>query len=602
MKTLKKLFLLIVLVFCICIVYGCEEPKATKIYIGEDGNWYIDDVNTGISSVGKDGVNGKSAYEIAVENGYTGTLEEWLDGIKNKDGSVTVYNKDKDEVVEGDIQVVNGKLLLFVSKTETVVTEFGTVNEIAYEGKSYKEIFEDNNYAPTNMNSMVTNFDTYSDYSGTTTLQTEDFYTKGSAMYVEGTTSQQAKSSMSYTGTFYVASKIKCTRYEKGYIGIVYGSDSSKYEDITLQEAFPDEYLTCSGIETLSDHNIFIGSAISANLDGYIDDTVIVDLSIFEDTPSKNQMDILYEKYLQIVNEKFEVIIDSKDVVTEKVYYLAEEKTSFNNLKAKETFMAYMNNKATDIGMKNSKFIDAAGFYNRTTAYDLLKLGVYASSYDDLVETWHKNYYQVTVAGNQPRVIELYTTVAGAQLEDYYFLFGGKTGTVDGQVNLLALVEGPDERLFCVVVLGCSGNRFAAAKQAMDAAVVKYNNPNADVSGYVVDAKSAAVCLVPRNNTKAYTDYPLNILYAKDIYTQRTPASITKVMTAICALDYINDINESFMINATDITGGSGNYFYAGDILTYKEALHAMMLPSSNTCAEAVATAAGHKILEYNNN
>ena len=404
------------------------------------------------------------------------------------------------------------------------------------------------------MNSMNTNFDTYSDYSGTTTLQTEDFYTKGSAMYVEGTVSQQAKSSKTYTGTFYMASKIKCTRYEKGYIGIVYGSDSSKYSDITLQEAFPDEYLTCSGIEEVSDQYIFIGSAISANLDGYIDDTVIVDLSIFKDTPSKTQMDILYEKYLQIVNEKFEVIINSEDITTEKVYYLAEEKTAYSNVKAKDTFMTYMNNKATEIGMKNSKFVDAAGFYNRTTAYDLLRLGVYASSYDVIVETWHKNYYQVTVSGTQPRIVELNTTVAGSQLENYYFLFGGKTGTVDGQVNLLALVEGPDERLFCVVVLGCSGNRFAAAKQAMDAAVVKYNNPNADVSNYVVDAKSAAVCLVPKNNTKAYTDYPLNILYEKDIYTQRTPASITKVMTAVCALDFINDINESFMIDSSDIT------------------------------------------------
>lgn len=27
---------------------------------------------------GKDGLNGKSAYELAVENGFTGTLEEWL--------------------------------------------------------------------------------------------------------------------------------------------------------------------------------------------------------------------------------------------------------------------------------------------------------------------------------------------------------------------------------------------------------------------------------------------------------------------------------------------------------------------------------------------
>lgn len=31
--------------------------------------------------------NGKSAYELAVENGYTGTLGEWLDSLKGKDGT-----------------------------------------------------------------------------------------------------------------------------------------------------------------------------------------------------------------------------------------------------------------------------------------------------------------------------------------------------------------------------------------------------------------------------------------------------------------------------------------------------------------------------------
>lgn len=31
---------------------------------------------------GKDGIDGKSAYELAVEHGYTGTEEEWLDSLK----------------------------------------------------------------------------------------------------------------------------------------------------------------------------------------------------------------------------------------------------------------------------------------------------------------------------------------------------------------------------------------------------------------------------------------------------------------------------------------------------------------------------------------
>lgn len=35
---------------------------------------------------GKDGVNGKSAYELAVDNGFSGTLAEWLNSLKGSDG------------------------------------------------------------------------------------------------------------------------------------------------------------------------------------------------------------------------------------------------------------------------------------------------------------------------------------------------------------------------------------------------------------------------------------------------------------------------------------------------------------------------------------
>lgn len=605
MSKVKKLFIIVICILSFIILVSCNGQVETKIYIGDDGNWYINDQNTGYTSLGKDGVNGKdgvdgkSAYEMAVEGGYQGTLDQWLEKLKGKDGTLNVFDKDTNEKLDCNVEIVSGKVLLTITKTETVTIEYGTVNEVACENLTYKNIFEDNNNAPIKMDSMNSSFDTYKDYSGTTTLQNEEYNTAPSAMYVAGSTSQQAKSSQTYTGTFYIASKIKCSRYNKGYIGIVFGTDSSRYEDTTLQEKFDDEYLRCSSIQTLNSENIFIGSAISADLDGYIDDPVVINLDIFEDTPNLAKMDMLYEKYILLVNGHFTAKVETKDVTTTRVFYLGEEEAQFSDADAKLAFMNYMNTKAKEIGMTKSSFVDAAGFYNKTTAHDLMRLGVYACSYDALVDAWHKNTYTVTVTGDKPRDVSLTTTVAGAALEDYYFLFGGKTGTVDGQVNLLAIVEGPDERLFCVVVLGCDGNRFQAAKEALDIAMIKYKDPNADVSGYDVPCKSAGVCLVPRNNTKAYTDYPLNILYGKDLYTQRTPASITKVMTSICMLDFVSDINESFMISENDITSGSGNYFYGGDVITFREALHAMMLPSSNTCAEATATAAGHKILEY---
>ena len=39
-------------------------------------------IDINLNPVPINGVNGKSAYEIAVDNGFVGTEQEWLDGLK----------------------------------------------------------------------------------------------------------------------------------------------------------------------------------------------------------------------------------------------------------------------------------------------------------------------------------------------------------------------------------------------------------------------------------------------------------------------------------------------------------------------------------------
>jgi len=55
---------------------------------------------------GKDGEDGKSAYELAVENGYTGTLEEWLDSLVGEDGQAAEKGEDGKSAYE--LAVENG--------------------------------------------------------------------------------------------------------------------------------------------------------------------------------------------------------------------------------------------------------------------------------------------------------------------------------------------------------------------------------------------------------------------------------------------------------------------------------------------------------------
>ena len=51
---------------------------------------------------GKDGIDGKSAYELAVEHGYTGTEEEWLDSLKAASG-VRIGTETPDDLRDGEM-------------------------------------------------------------------------------------------------------------------------------------------------------------------------------------------------------------------------------------------------------------------------------------------------------------------------------------------------------------------------------------------------------------------------------------------------------------------------------------------------------------------
>lgn len=82
------------------------------------------------------------------------------------------------------------------------------------------------------------------------------------------------------------------------------------------------------------------------------------------------------------------------------------------------------------------------------------------------------------------------------------------------------------------------------------------------------------------------------ILYAKDIEAKNYPASITKIMTALLALERC-DLNEEveFSYYAThSIEYGSSSIARTeGEILTVEETLYGLMLSSANECANALA-------------
>ena len=111
------------------------DGKTPEIKIGENGNWFIDGVDTNVKaqgkkgdkgdsgekgsdgvngSDGKDGVNGKSAYEIYKEKyGYEGTEEQWLDDLVNgrlalKDKYTVTFDSDGGSEI-GNQEVSDGR-------------------------------------------------------------------------------------------------------------------------------------------------------------------------------------------------------------------------------------------------------------------------------------------------------------------------------------------------------------------------------------------------------------------------------------------------------------------------------------------------------------
>lgn len=84
------------------------------------------------------------------------------------------------------------------------------------------------------------------------------------------------------------------------------------------------------------------------------------------------------------------------------------------------------------------------------------------------------------------------------------------------------------------------------------------------------------------------------ILYEKNSLEAHYPASITKIMTSIVALEN-SDMNEvvTFSDRAIDETHGSGIARDYGEQMTMEQCLYAMMLESANECAFAVAECVG---------
>ena len=84
------------------------------------------------------------------------------------------------------------------------------------------------------------------------------------------------------------------------------------------------------------------------------------------------------------------------------------------------------------------------------------------------------------------------------------------------------------------------------------------------------------------------------VLYEKNSHEHYYPASITKIMTSMLAVEN-SDLEEdvTFSKDAVFKTEGSGISRDVGEVMTMRECLYGLMLESANECAYAIAEHTG---------
>ena len=278
-------------------------------------------------------------------------------------------------------------------------------------------------------------------------------------------------------------------------------------------------------------------------------------------------------------------------------------------------FCEYMEVKAEQLGLSNNTmFHDPCGIDNMSAPMDMVRCLIRGYECDLLRPVWGTAAYTAKIGGKAAREMPLTSTVLAAEdshiLTDAYEVVGGKTGTLTkyGAFNLSCIVRIPDsdDLLACTVMYaeqknGEPRNRFLAAKQAIDAAVTKYRDRAADVTKADVCADGVVVCLVPPRCAADEYHAQLDVLYQKNPTKQLRPASMTKMLTAVIVSEYLTDPDEIVRVEQ-DVIDAIPPYFYdndlkAGDELTVRDLLHAMMLPSCNAAAYVFGVVIGGRIL-----
>ena len=275
----------------------------------------------------------------------------------------------------------------------------------------------------------------------------------------------------------------------------------------------------------------------------------------------------------------------------------------YSHASMSSAFMTRLRQKTADLGMDDSYFANASGLTkeSRVTAADLLTLGLAAAGNPTLSRLWAATQRTVSLGGphaRQEKLVHGYTTMAAyAEFVKRYPFLGGKGGSLnysDLAIRTHVLLTEVSGRRLVIAISGMAytDDPFEFDLEICDLAAAK-------LAGAADPATPKLDALEQKLGGYAFATLDGRLRHeSREARRLHVPASTTKIITALCCLDVVKDVSAKLTVMASDIVGGSGYTCYEGDEITFEDAIYSMMLPSSNTMAESVATATGRLLLQ----
>ena len=280
-------------------------------------------------------------------------------------------------------------------------------------------------------------------------------------------------------------------------------------------------------------------------------------------------------------------------------------------------FNTRANELCAEMGMNNTTVTSPNGNISTTsTARDMYKLLIAATSENTLAHIWNTKNRDIVVRGNNARTESITTTLTSPLIENEYNILGGKPGligaTVDPEIGLVAnliMVAEPKTNVSADhIPLGFAGVVFKSTSadnrfNAMDSLL---SNIKAVIAGQTPTAIStcdyAIGGVIPAYNTANIDNATPQTLYEQDPDIVFPTASTIKLLTNYMAsrMLTVEELEQWYTFDSSDITSGSGNIFSAGDSIKIKDLMYCSMMISSNTATVGLAHYLGDKILSYN--